>query len=211
MRGSRQRRWWSCGVAKVVDCGLSGDGRKAPVQLVERALLGLELWIGSSVPSELVALERERLDPANELGEFASLAARLELIQVAAGGHRWFLLPKRRVGQMERVGGGAACAAPPPGSRREVERRLFLDDGCRRLTGVPRQERDDASGEHEHGTGHQSTLVPVRRRLGNGVVAAVQQRAGAGGGEGGEDRQAEGGAELLPGVQESGGEPGLVL
>ena len=72
MRGSRQPGWWSCGVAEVVDCCLSGDGRKAPVQLVERALFGLELSIGSFVLSELVALERERLDPANEPGEFAS-------------------------------------------------------------------------------------------------------------------------------------------
>jgi DNA-binding CsgD family transcriptional regulator len=44
----------------------------------------------------------------------------------------------------------------------------------------------------------------VGRRLGDRVVAAVEERAGAGGGEGGEDRQAEGGAELLPGVEESG-------
>jgi hypothetical protein len=40
---------------------------------------------------------------------------------------------------------------------------------------------------------------------------SVQQRAGAGGGQGGEDRQAEGSAELLPGGQESGGETGLVF
>jgi hypothetical protein len=51
----------------------------------------------------------------------------------------------------------------------------------------------------------------VGRGLGDGVVAAVEERAGAGGGQGGEDRQAEGGAELLARVQESGGETGLVL
>jgi len=61
--------WWDVsferGGAEVVDYGLSGDGCQAPVQLVERALFGPEFWIGSSVLSELVALERERLDPVN--------------------------------------------------------------------------------------------------------------------------------------------------
>src|SRR6266511_246607 len=114
---SRQRnewaRWWSRGVAEVVDCGVSGDGRKPPVQLVERALLGLELWIGSFVLSKLVALERERLDPANELGEFASLAARLELIQVAVGGHR--LVPSsEEVSRSDGAGwwGSRVCGSP---------------------------------------------------------------------------------------------------
>ena len=92
----------------------------------------------------------------------------------------------------------------------EVERRLFLDDG-RLLAGVPRQERDDAGREHEHGAGHERALVPLRRGLGDGVAAAVQQRAGACGGESGEDRQAERGAELLPRVQEPGGQACLVL
>jgi hypothetical protein len=33
----------------------------------------------------------------------------------------------------------------------EVERRLFLDAGSRRLPGGPRQERDDRGREHEQG------------------------------------------------------------
>jgi hypothetical protein len=44
----------------------------------------------------------------------------------------------------------------------------------------------------------------VGRRLGDGVVAAVEQRVAACGGEGGEDCQAKRRTELLPGVQEPG-------
>ena len=47
-------------------------------------------------------------------------------------------------------------------------------------------------------------------RLVRGGVRA-EQRGCAGGGDGGEDRQAEGGAELLGGVQQACGQPGLVL
>jgi hypothetical protein len=39
----------------------------------------------------------------------------------------------------------------------------------------------------------------------------MEQRTCAGGGQGRENRKAEGGAKLLPGVQEPGGETGLVL
>jgi hypothetical protein len=49
----------SCGVAEVVRCGSSGDGRESPAQLLELALLRLDLGPALSVPPELLQLERQ--------------------------------------------------------------------------------------------------------------------------------------------------------
>jgi hypothetical protein len=89
-------------------------------------------------------------------------------------------------------------------------RLLCLDDG-RRLACVPCQERDGSGREHEQGADHERALVPVGRRLRERRVPGIKQRAPAGGGERGEDRQPERGAELLSRVQEPGGETGLLL
>ena len=98
--------------------------------------------------------------------------------------------------------------AQPPRPRGRV--RLFLDHR-RALTRVRGERRDDRRREHEDRAGQERPLVAVSRRLGDRVVAGVLQRVGASGGERGEDRQTERGAELLAGVQEPGGEAGLVL
>src|SRR5205823_11844330 len=107
---------------------------------------------------------------------------------------------------------GELVGEPPGGSPtslgRKVERRLLLDGRC--FACVAGQERNDAGRQHEGGARHQRPLVPVGRRRGD-AVAGVRQRGGARGGEGGQDRQAEGGAELGTRVQESGRETGLVL
>ncbi len=79
------------------------------------------------------------------------------------------------------------------------------------LAGVGRQERDDTGREHEAGAGHERALVPVGRRLGDAVVAGAKQPVGVRGGQGGEDRQAQRGAELLARVQEPRRETGPVL
>jgi hypothetical protein len=58
----------SCGVPEVIGCGSSGEGRESPTQLLELALLRVELGLRFCVPPELPQLERECLDPANESG-----------------------------------------------------------------------------------------------------------------------------------------------
>ena len=113
------------------------------------------------------------------------------------------------MGQPGRVGEGTACGSLTCLGR-EVECRLFLDHRLA-LAGVRGEDRDGRGREHEAGARHERALVAVGRRLSDGVVADVEQRVGACGGEGGEDRQAERGAELLPGVQESGRQAGPVL
>jgi hypothetical protein len=67
----------SCGVAEVVGGGLSGNGRESPAQLLELALLRMELGLGFCVPPELLQLERECLDPPNEPGELRAPDPRL--------------------------------------------------------------------------------------------------------------------------------------
>src|SRR5438552_2736618 len=65
----------SCGVAEVVGCNLSDDGRESPAQLLELALLGMERELGRfCVSPELPQLERECLEPPNELGELRTSA-----------------------------------------------------------------------------------------------------------------------------------------
>src|SRR5881409_1422517 len=98
---------------------------------------------------------------------------------------------------------------PPLLSRREVQRRLFLDDRCR-LAGVGRQKGNCAAGEHDCRTAEQGPPVPVRCRLGKRVATAAQERTGVGGGEGGEYRQAERRAHLLAGVQQARRETGFL-
>jgi hypothetical protein len=69
---------------------------------------------------------------------------------------------------------------------------------------------DDGGGEQEGRAGQQGALETCGER---GIPWSVrgEQRAGACGGDGGEDRQPERGTQLLGGVQQAGGEPGLVL
>ena len=52
-------RPWSCGVAEVVGRDSSGNGRESPAQLLELALLYVELGLGFCAPPELPQLERE--------------------------------------------------------------------------------------------------------------------------------------------------------
>jgi hypothetical protein len=80
MPGSPLPRPSSCGGAEVVGCGPSGYCCQTPVELVERALLGLKLRRNSSTLPELCELERERLDPPNESDKLTSRAARFGLI-----------------------------------------------------------------------------------------------------------------------------------
>jgi hypothetical protein len=91
--GSQRPRRRSCGGGRIVACG-PGDTRQSPAKLVERALLCPELRRGASALPELCPFERQRLDPPNEPDELTSFAVRLELVQVAAGSQRRFLLPK---------------------------------------------------------------------------------------------------------------------
>jgi hypothetical protein len=87
VRRSTAPRWWSCGVAEVVGCGPSREGCQLPAELVERALLGVELWRVPFGLLEFLELEREDLDPSNEVNELPPLTAWLERVDVGAGGH----------------------------------------------------------------------------------------------------------------------------
>jgi len=118
-------------------------------------------------------LERERLDSADELGEFASLGAQLEWVQRAV---RHGDAPSGQT--IERSPGGAARDGSPACLGGEVEcrfwRALVIDDRCR-LAGVACQERDGSGREHEEGADHECVLVAAGCRLGDAVVAAVEQ------------------------------------
>src|SRR6185437_2130303 len=78
------------------------------------------------------------------------------------------------------------------------------DDGL--AVAVGGAHSDDGGAEQEDRAGQQGT-VEARGERGIGRGVRGQQRAGTGGGDGGEDRQPEGGAQLLGGVQQAGGEP----
>jgi hypothetical protein len=67
----------SCGVAQVVVRGSSGDGRESPTQLLELALLRVELGLGFCASPELPQLERQCLEPPNEAVELSASALRL--------------------------------------------------------------------------------------------------------------------------------------
>src|SRR5690242_21895547 len=82
-------------------------------------------------------------------------------------------------------------------------------EGGWRAAAVGGAQRDDGGGEQEDGAGQQGAVEARGERLLRGGVRA-EQCGGAGGGDGGEDGQAERGAELLGGVQQAGGQPGLV-
>ena len=78
----------SSGVAEVVGCSLSGDGRESPAQLLELALPGMELGLGWFCASpELPRLERECLGPPNEMGELRTSAFRLGRAEGRSGLH----------------------------------------------------------------------------------------------------------------------------
>ena len=84
---------WSCGLAEVVGRGSSG-GRESPAQLLELALLGVELGLGWFCASpELPQLERECLEPPNELGELRTSVFRLGRAEGRSGLHAWSRAP----------------------------------------------------------------------------------------------------------------------
>jgi hypothetical protein len=74
-----------------------------------------------------------------------------------------------------------------------------VDDGLAVAVGGAR--RDEGGGEQEDRAGQQGAVEACGKRgIGRGVRG--EQRAGARGGDGGEDRQPESGTQLLGGRQE---------
>src|SRR6266516_5949041 len=79
----------------------------------------------------------------------------------------------------------------------------------RLAAGVGGAQPDDGGGKQEERAGQQGALETTGKRFVRPGVRG-EQGAGTRGGDGGEDRQAERGAELLGGSQQARGESGLV-
>jgi hypothetical protein len=79
MRPPRSR-----GVPEVVGCGSPRDGRESPAQLLELALLRVELGLGFCVPPALPQLARECLGSGERAGRAQTIAEALELTALVA-------------------------------------------------------------------------------------------------------------------------------
>ena len=109
--------------------------------------------------------------------------------------------------------GSHARRAAPPGAyaaRSSAGSSGSLDDRGGGLTAVGRQESHDGRREDDERADQECALVAVGRGLSE-AVAGAQDRLRLCGGDRREDRQPERGTELLAGVEQPGGETGLVL
>jgi hypothetical protein len=156
----------SCGVAEVVGCGSSGDGRESPAQLLELAFLRVELGLGFRVLPELPELERECLDPPHESGELRASALRLGRAEGTSCDH------ERSSFRAGGCGGAARTRGSPGCLGRLVERRLFLDDRGGGLTFVGSQERHEGRRENDAGPDQERLLVAVGGGLSEAVAGA---------------------------------------
>src|SRR6202011_160970 len=107
------------------------------------------------------------------------------------------------VGIKDDLGGG-----PWQGLGVDVEL-VHLDFGHRLALGVGGTKSDHRRGDQEDARSQQRSVEPRGERVGQGDVAD-EQVVGARGGNGGEDRQPESGAELEGGADQGGGQTGFV-
>jgi hypothetical protein len=79
----------SCSVVEIVSCAAAGYARQSPVELLARALLGLNLARGTWGMAKLLKLGGERLDSPDEPDEIALHPAWLVYVCRTTGAHLW--------------------------------------------------------------------------------------------------------------------------